>query len=88
MPIYVYKCDSCGLKIEKLLPMRMYATKFTCSCGKMLKKDYKAMKSHIRCEANDSVDYDLTGKPIVYHTKGQLRKIAKQHGCRIKDDLV
>jgi hypothetical protein len=52
-------------------------------CGQTMKKDYQSMIPSVRYEANDSVDFNLTGHPIVYHTKGQLKEEAKKHGCSL-----
>jgi phage FluMu protein Com len=38
---YVFVCESCGLKIEQVLPYKEYSDQFKCHCGKMLLRQPK-----------------------------------------------
>ena len=87
MPIYSYKCFKCKTTKTGLFPLN--APIPSCQrCGRLMQKDYSNMIPQIRYVENDSVDYDLTGKPIRYNSMRQLRRIAKEHGCRIRDDII
>ena len=84
MPAYAFKCK-CGHKAEAFFCINDDHTLPCGECGKNMKKDYREMIPAYHDVAVDSVDIDLLGpdKPVVYHTRGQLRKIAKQHGCSV-----
>jgi hypothetical protein len=81
MPIYPFICHECGWEIEMHYKVDAEHISYCRNCSKPMVKNFKAMLPSIQYEQNDSVDIDLTGKPIVYHTKGQLKEIARQHGC-------
>lgn len=83
MPTYIFQCPKCGLRIEKVLPMKQYASKFQCICGEMLKKDYKAMLPAYHDVPFDSVEFDMPGKPFPYSTRGQLKAEAKRRGLEV-----
>lgn len=81
MPIYAMRCD-CGNK-EDIFRHNSDSHIHACICGKIMKKDWQAMRPAYHDVPVDSIDTDLTGKPIVYHTRGQLKALAKQHGCSV-----
>lgn len=83
MPVYSYIC-SCGHKKDEFKPLRDHAIELICTkCGEHMKKNYKAMIPAYHDVPVDSVEHDLGPHPIVYHTRGQLKEIAKQHGCEM-----
>jgi DNA-directed RNA polymerase subunit RPC12/RpoP len=86
MPLFDYKCSHCGTElIDVLLRPGDTGTPDCIKCGSLMLKNYGTLKPVAIYEENDSVDYDLSHEPIVYHTKGQLKKIAAAHGCRIRE---
>ena len=84
MPAYAFICG-CGHKDEAYFGINGDHALICDKCGKDMKKDYRQMIPAYHDTPVGSVDIDLLGpyKPIVYHTRGQLRKIAKQHGCSV-----
>lgn len=83
MPVYAFICPVCREKAERFFHMDE-SHKVLCSCGQPMVKDFRGMAPALHgLELTNSVDYDLTGDPIVYHTRGQLKEIAKQHGCEV-----
>lgn len=84
MPIYAFICAQCGSRREVFYSASVNHLTVCNKCDSIMKKDYKEMIPAYHDVAFDSVDYDLTGKPIPYSTKGQLREIAKRHGCRVE----
>ncbi len=82
MPIYAFICPVCRKEAEVFFNMDD-SHQVQCSCGQDMKKDYGSMQFAYHGVPNDSVDYDLTGKPIPYSTRGQLKEIAKRHGCEV-----
>lgn len=87
MPTYVFRCE-CGNVAEAYFHVNSDHTLPCGKCGKQMKKDYKAMIPAYHDVPFDSVDIDLTGKPIVYHTRGQLKRIARQHGCSVDFGVI
>ena len=85
MPIYEYKCPQCRDERKSLFyhVQEEHKPPYCQNCGGMMVKDYQAMQPLPIYEENDSVDFNLTGHPITYHTKGQLKEIAKRHGCSL-----
>jgi len=82
MPYYVYHCYICRHEITESLPIQHTAP--ICEhCGNAMRKNFQKMIPACHYEANDSVDYNLTGHPIVYHTKGQLKEEARKRGCTL-----
>ena len=83
MPMYAYICPKCGDTQDKFF--KHDENHFAiCDCGEAMNKNYQEMLPAYHDVAFDSVDYDLTGEPIPYSTRGQLKAIAKQHGCRVE----
>ena len=85
MPVYCFVCLDCNTNQEVFKAVIESSQHPSCPrCGKTMKKNYKVMLPSYHDVPVDSVDTDLTGKPIVFHTRGQLKKIAKQHGCEVE----
>ena len=83
MPIYEFLCPNCGDEAKAFFKMTD-DHEYTCPmCNIPMKKDYSKMIPLYQDVPVDSVDYDLTGDPIRYHTRGQLKRIAREHGCRV-----
>lgn len=82
MPFYDYIC-SCGR--EEIAFFRLHENQIVICpvCQKAMKKDYKKMIPAYHDVPFDSVDTDITGEPIVYHTRGQLKRIAAEHGLEV-----
>ncbi len=81
-PVFDFRCPVCDSKLTDVF------TKFDIypdcpHCKTQMIKNFQTIRPLPIYEQNDSVDYNLTGHPIVYHTKGQLKEIAKQHGCSL-----
>jgi len=83
VPIYEFCCPNCGENASIVFHVNDEHIANCSNCGAPMKKDYQSMIPVIHDVPVDSVDHDLTGKPIVYHTRGQLKKIAKEHGCSV-----
>ena len=83
MPLYCHKCEGCGHKDETYQCREIRFAPICPECGKLMVRDWQAEGFTVQDVPIDSVDFDLTGKPLVYHTRGQLKKIARQHGCRV-----
>lgn len=82
MPMYSYRCPACEAKVEVFQAMGNQIAP-ECDCGRRMVKDWARMVPAYHDVPFDSVDYELTGEPIVYHTRGQLKEIAKRHGCSV-----
>lgn len=82
MPQYDYICAFCNHKTTVIQPMEKQLRPMCPSCREPMKKDWSQAPAYHDVPF-DSVDFDLTGKPIVYHTRGQLKRIAKEHGCDV-----
>lgn len=83
MPFYEFICPKCGAEKQACFSVNG-SHDVTCSqCGIAMKKNFQKMIPAYHDVPVDSVDTDLTGEPIVYHTRGQLKKIAKEHGCTV-----
>lgn len=85
MPIYPFICPKCKGTIETFFHSSAYHEVNCPHCGTPMDKHYQKMIPAVIYEENDSINYDLDHKPIVYHTKGQLKRIAKEHGCHMRD---
>jgi hypothetical protein len=48
-----------------------------------MEKNYTAMIPAIHDVPCDSVEFDMPGKPFVYHTRGQLKREAKRRGLEV-----
>ena len=84
MPIYEFLCGHCGKEETAFFHMTDAAHIVVCPICKLpMRKNYQAMIPLYQDVPVDSIDYDLTGDPIRYHTRGQLKRIAKEHGCRV-----
>lgn len=83
MPDYVFKCK-CGHRKDVYFCVHAEHKAVCPKCGEEMRKDYQSMIPAYHDCSVDSVDTDLTGDPIVYHTRGQLRQIAKENGCRVE----
>jgi putative FmdB family regulatory protein len=84
MPVYAFLCPQCGDKREIFRPVAEHYKGLGCrECGSEMHKDYKAMQPAYHDVNFDSVDFDVTGKPFVYHTRGQLKDYAKRHGVEV-----
>lgn len=83
MPFYDFICDKCGKEETAFFRMQEVHA-FTCKiCNLPMRKNYQKMVPLYQDVPVDSVDYDLTGEPIVYHSRGQLKRIAKEHGFTV-----
>ena len=83
MPTYEFYCSKCGKEASAFFHSSAYH-EINCShCGTPMDKNYQKMLPAIHGEPNDSIDFNLTGHPIVYHTKGQLKEEAKKRGCSL-----
>jgi hypothetical protein len=84
MPVYIYKCflHDCNYEISETLPI--HHTPPICGiCGNFMQKNYQAMLPAIHDVPVDSVEFDMPGKPFVYHTRGQLKREAKKRGLEV-----
>lgn len=84
MPVYCYICE-CGRTKELFRPFSEYDQPTGCECGRTMRKDIakQASGQGYFDVPFDSVDYDLTGRPIPYKTRGELKRIAAKHGCDV-----
>jgi hypothetical protein len=80
MPIYVYKCPECNLQKELL--QNMGDSALCCTCGCLMKKDYKAM---IPANSMHEVwGVDRIGRDVIhYKTFTELEKEAKKRGYEV-----
>ena len=83
MPFYEFKCK-CGREETAFFHMNENHRVICPVCQKVMPKNYSKMIPSYHDVPFDSVDMDLTGEPIVYHTRGQLKKIAREHGCSVQ----
>jgi DNA-directed RNA polymerase subunit RPC12/RpoP len=83
MPNYEFICSQCKHEANTFFHCKDYHGINCPYCGTPMDKNYKKMIPAFHCEQNDSVDFNLTGHPIVYHTKGQLKEEAKKRGCTL-----
>jgi len=83
MPVYAFKCPKCGYKDELSLLVWEPHIAICPRCEAFMKKNYQEMIPAYHDVPVDSVDTMLTGEPIRYHTKGQLKKLAKKHHCEV-----
>lgn len=82
MPFYEFKCG-CGREETVFFHMNDRHLVICPACQKVMPKNYQKMIPAYFDVPFDSVDMDITGKPIVYHTRGQLKKIARSHGLDV-----
>jgi hypothetical protein len=83
MPVYSYVCQ-CGHKDEKFWHLECYGVPVNCQkCGRTMKKDFPAMIPAFHDIPVDTLEQDITGIPTRVHTKGQLKRLAKEHGCEV-----
>jgi putative FmdB family regulatory protein len=82
MPIYDYICDQCGSEHRDIILPVNHAAPRCLICHTPMRK-MLTVPAPAQYDENDSVDFDLTGEPVTYHTKGQLKEIAKRHGCEL-----
>jgi hypothetical protein len=85
MPVYSYKCPQCRDERKEVLYSvhSKHIAPYCKNCGGMMIKSYQDMIPAIHDLPVDSIDMDITGKPIRFHTKGQLKRLAKEHGCEV-----
>lgn len=83
MPMYAFRCPDCNKDMDKFFHVNDEHKVVCPGCGQGMKKNYGAMSFAYHDVPVDSVDTELTGDPIVYHTRGQLKRIAKEHGCSV-----
>jgi len=48
MPLYKYKCPTCGLQARRILLARQKDEPQTCVCGERLERDPSPPSSHVR----------------------------------------
>ncbi len=82
MPVYAFICN-CGNKKEVFYYANDNHLTICEKCNNIMNKNYKEMIPAYHDVPINSVDYDLTGNPIYYSTKGQLKAIARKHGCSV-----
>jgi hypothetical protein len=83
MPIYPFYCV-CGRTKEEFRHVAEYDRPCVCDCGSAMSKDFSALQPAYLDVPFDSVDYDVTGKPFHYSTRGQLKAYAKAHGKEVE----
>ena len=83
MPFYEFKCQ-CGREETVFYHMLDNHITICPVCQRVMIKDFTKMIPMYQDVPVNSVDFDITGKPIVYHTRGQLKKIAKEHGLSVQ----
>jgi putative FmdB family regulatory protein len=84
MPLYDFKCNRCGSEEELFLSVEDRSNATCLKCGHIMARVFNSPAA-VQYDENDSIDFELTGEPIVYHTKGQIKRIAAQHGCVLRD---
>lgn len=79
MPIYSYKCPSCGLKFDRFLPLKDYQSLQECEeCGELTVKQIVAPAI--------LTDYEGYSCPITgqwVEGRRQHEENLKRHGCRV-----
>jgi putative FmdB family regulatory protein len=84
MPNYDFICGNCGSNETHFFHMEEEHTVDCENCGAPMSKDYAKMIPAYHDVPVDSIDMDITGKPIRFHTKKQLKQIAKDNGCMVE----
>ena len=83
MLLYDYKCFSCGIELNNCLYQINHEAPKCPSCNNNMQKNYQKMIPAYHDVSYDSVEFDMPGKPFVYHTRGQLKKEAKRRGLEV-----
>lgn len=82
-PFYEFVCHKCSLEETYFFHINDKQEANCKMCGDSMSKNWQKMIPLYQDVPVDSVDYELTGDPIRYHTRGQLKRIAKEHGCSV-----
>lgn len=90
MPIYDYKCVSCGLVREEYLPLKMSnCDSLVCQCGSKLKRIITISSSKIgpveAALASPGGLYleHVSNKGETFHSKRQLKDYARKHNLQL-----
>jgi len=68
MPVYCFKCETCGERAEVSRPMRDSGSPEECPCGKTMERDFATEHSSVRGDYNKpivstSMAFDATDVP-------------------------
>lgn len=85
MPLYDFYCKNCGFELnDHRMTLKESADLVYCPiCKEVMNKNYAKMLPAHHDVPIDSVEFDMPGKPFVYHTRGQLKAEAKRRGLEV-----
>lgn len=78
MPVYAYKCTSCGSEFDKFLPLSQYKTPQFCECGKLAEKQVTAA-----AVVPDYAPYTCPVSGKLISGRREHEENLKRHGCRV-----
>lgn len=83
MPMYDYKCSNCKTELNSCLFKIDHKSPYCPLCNEVMKKNYQSMIPAYHDVPVNSIEFDMPGKPFVYHTRGQLKAEAKRRGLEV-----